>query len=42
MAVTDLAAVTNQIQKIWAPLFTKELREQLLLGSFVNKDYQGK
>lgn len=41
MAVTDLAAITNQIQKVWSPLFTKELREQLLLGSLVNKDYQG-
>lgn len=41
MAVTDLAAVTNQIQKVWSPLFTKELRESLLLGSLVNKDYEG-
>ena len=41
MALTDLAAVSNQIQKVWAPLFTKELREQLLLGSLINKDYQG-
>lgn len=41
MAVTDLASVTNQIQKYWSPLFMKELRESLLLGSLVNKDYEG-
>jgi hypothetical protein len=41
MAVTDLASVTNQIQKFWAPTFMKELRESLLLGALVNKDYQG-
>lgn len=41
MGVTDLAAVANQIQTIWSPLFTKELREGLLLGSLVNKDFQG-
>jgi hypothetical protein len=41
MAVTDLASVSNQIQKFWAPMFMKELREQLLLGALVNKDYDG-
>lgn len=40
-AKTDLADVTNQIQKFWAPIFMKELRASLLLGSLVNKDYQG-
>lgn len=41
MAVTDLASVANQIQKYWSPMFTKELRESLLLGSLVNKEYEG-
>jgi hypothetical protein len=41
MAVTDLAAVTNQVQKFWSPLFSKELRKNSLLPSLVNKDYQG-
>lgn len=41
MPATTLAEVTNQIQKYWSPLFTKELRSSLLLGSLVNKDYQG-
>jgi hypothetical protein len=39
--VTTLTEVTDQIQKYWAPMFTKELRASLLLGSLVNKDYQG-
>ena len=38
---TDLAAVSNQIQKYWSPMFTDELREALLLGSLVNRDYEG-
>lgn len=41
MSATTLAAVQDQIQKFWSPLFTQELREQLLLGGLVNKDYQG-
>jgi len=41
MSQTELANVTNQIQKYWAPLFTEELRSSLLLGSLVNRDYQG-
>ena len=41
MAVTDLAAVADQVQKYWSPLFTKELRESLLLGGLINKDYEG-
>ena len=41
MAVSDLAAVENQIQKYWSPIFTKQLRESLLLGSLVSKEYQG-
>jgi hypothetical protein len=41
MAVTNIGDVSNQVQKFWAPLFTKELRESLLLGALVNKEYQG-
>ncbi len=41
MSVTTLAEVTDQIQKYWSPLFTKQLRENLLLGSLVNKQYEG-
>jgi hypothetical protein len=41
MSTTDLTAVANQIQKFWAPQFTKQLRESLLLGGLVNKQYQG-
>lgn len=39
--LTNLAQVNDQIQKYWAPVFTQELREQLLLGALVNKSYQG-
>jgi hypothetical protein len=41
MSTTDLTAVADQIQKFWAPQFTKQLRESLLLGGLVNKQYQG-
>lgn len=41
MSVTSLTEVTNQIQKYWSPVFTKRLRESLLLGGLVNKDYDG-
>lgn len=41
MAVTSLAEVQNQVQKYWSPLFSKQLRENLLLGTLVNKQYQG-
>ncbi len=41
MSITVKGDVTDQVQKYWAPLFTKELRENLLLGGLVNKDYQG-
>lgn len=41
MSVTNLAAVADQIQKFWSPLFMNELREKLLLGALVNKDYEG-
>jgi hypothetical protein len=41
MSTTDIGVVANQIQKFWAPIFTKELREQTLLPGLVSKDYQG-
>lgn len=41
MSSTLLANVSDQIQKYWAPRFTQELRASLLLGSLVNKDYEG-
>src|SRR4051812_31750629 len=41
MAVTDLAAVTNQIQKFWSPLFMGELKAQAKLPSLVNREYEG-
>lgn len=41
MATVTLAAVNDQIQKYWAPVFTKRLRENLLLPSLVNKSYEG-
>lgn len=41
MSTTLKGDVTNQVQKYWAPRFTKELRGSLLLGSLVDKSYQG-
>lgn len=41
MAVTDLAAVTNQIQKFWAPVFMPELKAGAKLPALVNRDYEG-
>ena len=41
MTVTNLADVADQIQKYWSPVFTKQLRESLLLGALVDKKYQG-
>lgn len=41
MASTMLSDVQDQIQEFWSALFMKELREQLMLGSLVNRDYQG-
>lgn len=41
MTATALSDVQYQIQKFWAPMFTKQLRNSLLLGSLVNRDYQG-
>lgn len=39
--MTDVNQVANQVQKFWAPMFMDELRESLLLGALVNKQYQG-
>ena len=41
MAVTGIGDVTGQVQEYWAPVFTKELRESLLLGGLVSKEYEG-
>ena len=41
MASTNLTAVQYQVQKYWSPMATKQLRESLLLGSIVNKEYSG-
>lgn len=41
MSATTLATIADQIQKYWSPLFTKQLRESLLLGGLVDKKYQG-
>ncbi len=41
MSGTDLVAAAAQIEKYWSPLFTKQLRESLLLGSLVDKKYEG-
>jgi len=41
MAASTLTEVSNQIQKYWSPIFTKQLREALLLGGLVDKKYQG-
>lgn len=41
MTTSTLAEVQNQVQKYWAPVYTKQLRANLLLGALVNKQYQG-
>lgn len=41
MAASNLATVTNQIQKFWSPLFMQELRAAIILPGLVNKDYEG-
>lgn len=41
MSMTLLATVSEQVQKYWAPMFMKELRESTLLPSLVNRDYDG-
>lgn len=41
MSASTLTEVTNQIQKYWAPQYTKQLRAASILPALVNKDYQG-
>jgi len=41
MASTNLTDVQYQVQKYWSPVATKQLRESLLLGSIVNKEFSG-
>lgn len=41
MSATTIAEVENQVQKFWSPLFMDELRASMLIGSLVNKDYEG-
>lgn len=41
MSATTLAEVANQIEKYWSALFMDQLREALMLGALVNKDYEG-
>lgn len=41
MATTTITMVQDLVAKYWAPIFTKELREKLLLGSLVNRDFEG-
>lgn len=41
MTMSGIGDVTAQVQKYWAPVFTKELRAKMLLGGLVSKDYQG-
>lgn len=41
MAVTQIGDVQDQVQKYWAPVYTKQLRESLMLGGLVNREYQG-
>jgi len=41
MSQTTLAAVTDQVQKFWPPLFMDELRKSAMLAGIVNKEYQG-
>lgn len=41
MAITNVAAVSEQVQKFWAPMFMDELRATQVLSTLVNKDYDG-
>jgi hypothetical protein len=41
MSATTVADVQDQVQKFWSPLFMDELRASMLIGSLVNKDYEG-
>lgn len=41
MAITKVEDVSDQVQEFWAPMFMDELRESLMLGALVNRDYEG-
>lgn len=41
MPVTGINEVQANVQEFWSELFMQELREDLLLGAFLNKDYDG-
>jgi len=41
MSTTFLSDVSDQVMEFWSPLFVDELKEQTLLPSLVNKDYEG-
>ena len=41
MSDTKLSDVANQVKKYWGAMFMDELKEDTLLPSLVNKDYQG-
>ena len=41
MSQTTLLEVEDQIQKFWSPMFMPELLETNILGSLVNRDYEG-
>jgi hypothetical protein len=41
MAATTIAEVQDQVQKYWSPMFVDELRASMLIGSLVNKEYDG-
>lgn len=41
MSATTIAEVQDQVQKFWSPLFMDELKASMLIGSLVNKDYEG-
>lgn len=41
MSRTTLVTVANQIQQNWSPIYAKQLREDTVLASKVNRQYQG-
>lgn len=41
MAKTTITEVQDLVQKVWAPLAMDELRAKMLLGSLVNREYEG-
>lgn len=41
MAKTGISDLSNHVQKFWSPMFVDELKEETLLPSLVNRDYEG-